>query len=123
MKNSRIKLLIYRHCFQSFGKLTSTVKLSFNIHSLASRVQHPASSFQRRASRVQRQESSVQRPESRVQCPESSVHSPAFRAQRPILTSRVREFRYAEKETGNSKAFCFTSKCNKKLVTTEAFVF
>ena len=65
MKNSRIKLLMYLHYFQSFGQ--------FEIF----KFDHPQSSVQGRASRVQHPEPSIQAPASRVLCPESFVESPA----------------------------------------------
>ena len=74
-KNSRMKLLILLHCFQSLRQFKI---LKFYVHKLASSFQSPASVVQRPASRVQGPGSRVQSSEFRVQTPASSIQSPAW---------------------------------------------
>ena len=90
MENSRMKLLIYLHCFQNFGQLKT---LTSTVYHPECSAQWPQSSFQRPMSRAhcpqssfqhpQRPESSVMSPLSRVQDPKTSVQSQASRIQSP----------------------------------------
>ena len=90
MEYSRMKLLIYLHCFQNFGQLKILTPTVYHPECSA---QWPQSSFQRPVSRAHCPQSSFQHPQrpkfsvmsplSRVQDRKTSVQNPESSIERP----------------------------------------